>query len=62
MATIDWLFVQLAASLYGSQGEAGQGQVEFALIVALVAVFCVTSLTVFRGGVSRMLDAIAGGL
>jgi Flp pilus assembly pilin Flp len=62
IAIVDRVFAQSAAALYGVRGEEGQSLAEFALIIALVALLCVASLTVVKGGISKALDAIASSL
>jgi len=41
-------------------GEMGQGLVEYALIILLVAVVVVGSLTLFGGSVTSLFTTIAG--
>ncbi len=42
--------------------EKGQSLVEYALIIALVAVVLVAGLTSLQGGISRSFSAIVGSL
>ncbi len=50
------------AQLNARRDEEGQGLVEYALIIALVAVVCVIALTTLGGNVSSTLDSIAGSI
>ena len=40
----------------------GQGMVEYALIIALVAIVLVATLTAFNGGLRRLYDSITNTL
>jgi len=62
MSIVDRMFVQLTGALYSARVEEGQGLAEFSLIVALVAVLCVASLTVLKGGISKALNSVASNL
>lgn len=42
--------------------EEGQGLVEYALILALIAVVCVAALTALGGGVSGMMTSLSGSI
>ncbi|OAI41975.1 hypothetical protein AYO38_03340 [bacterium SCGC AG-212-C10] len=42
--------------------EEGQGLAEYGLILALVAVLCVTALGTLQGGISGVLTSISGSL
>jgi pilus assembly protein Flp/PilA len=48
-------------SAVGSREE-GQGLVEYALIIALVAVFLTGALTLLQGGISGTFSTIVGSL
>ena len=42
--------------------ESGQGMVEYALIIALIAVVLIGALTAVQGGISGAFDAITNAL
>ena len=42
--------------------EEGQSMVEYALIIALVAIALVTALTAFSGGINGVLNSITSNL
>jgi pilus assembly protein Flp/PilA len=42
--------------------EEGQALVEYALILSLIALFCVGALTILGQSVNNLLNAIANGL
>jgi Flp pilus assembly pilin Flp len=44
------------------RGESGQGLAEYALILALVALTCVTALTGLGNAIGPQLDAVTAGL
>jgi len=42
--------------------EEGQGLVEYALIIALIAIVLITALTTMEGGISNVFEGIGGEL
>jgi len=43
----------------GIPRQSGQGMVEYALIIALIAIVLVAALTAFGGGLQRLFNSIA---
>jgi len=63
MSVIDRAAVQLVgATLNLRNGERGQAMVEYALVLALVAVLCVAALTALNGGISNTLNSVTSNL
>ncbi len=52
----------LQASTCSEDAEAGQGLVEYGLILALVAVLCIAALTTLQGGISSTLNSVTSSL
>ncbi len=53
-----WMLKQYVALTQGLEAEEGQGLVEYALIIALVAVVLAGSLTALAGGIDGVYDGI----
>ncbi|HSH79427.1 MAG TPA: hypothetical protein VLA19_12970 [Herpetosiphonaceae bacterium] len=53
-----WMLKQYVALTQGLEAEEGQGLVEYALIIALVAVVLAASLTALAGGIDGVYDGI----
>jgi len=62
MTLIDKAFYTLVGKLSALKDEAGQGMVEYGLILALVAVAVIVALTALGGGVSNTFNAITAKL
>ena len=54
-------YVKALIALYTEERE-GQGLVEYALIIALIAIVCIAALTALGGKVVSTLGNIAGSL
>jgi pilus assembly protein Flp/PilA len=52
----------LVARVSMMRDESGQALVEYALIIALVAVLCIAALTALSGGISSELSSIVTSL
>jgi pilus assembly protein Flp/PilA len=50
----------LLAGVFG--GEEGQGLVEYALILALIAIIAIAALTLLGGSVSSVLSTVANSI
>jgi Flp pilus assembly pilin Flp len=57
-----WALVSLYAHPEGESDEAGQGLVEYALIISLIAVICIFGLTQLGTGVGGVFTRIVGRL
>ncbi len=63
MSIVDRFFYGfVAAASQERSDEAGQGLVEYGLILALVAVLCVAALTTLQGGISSTLNSVTSSL
>ncbi|HQY30675.1 MAG TPA: Flp family type IVb pilin [Thermomicrobiales bacterium] len=54
--------LQTRANEFLTQEEEGQGLVEYALIIVLVAIVCIIALTALGSRVSGVFDEITAGL
>jgi len=55
-------YVKALIALYTAEEREGQGLVEYALIIALIAIVCIAALTALGGKVVSTLGNIAGSL
>jgi pilus assembly protein Flp/PilA len=56
----NWMLRKVAA--YKTRDEEGQGLAEYGLILALIAVVCITALTLLGGNVAAKLNQVAAAL
>ena len=59
---IDRAFIDLANVTVREEDEEGQGMVEYALIIALVAVLLILALTAFRGNIANVFNTAGNAL
>jgi Flp pilus assembly pilin Flp len=52
----------IASSLSRSREERGQGLAEYALILALIAVFVIAALTFLGGSISGVLSSVGAAI
>ncbi len=57
----NWAITKVA-KLQTMQDEEGQGLAEYGLILALIAVVCITALTTLGGDLEDILGRVSGGL
>jgi Flp pilus assembly pilin Flp len=54
--------VKLSAARSFLRGEAGQGLAEYALILALIAVFAIAAITFMGGSINQMLSDLGNAM
>ncbi len=63
MSIIDRVFIQIVTAIQNLKSEEeGQGMVEYGLILALIAVVCITAFTLLGTKISAQITTVANAL